>query len=65
MEKLSYSIPEWCSQRGISRSGFYKIVKDGLGPQTYRVGRRRFISRDADVEWQRKLELKSLGEVIQ
>lgn len=63
MEKLSYSIPEWCEARGISRSSFYNLIQNGLGPKTYFVGRRRFISRDADIEWQRRLETECAGDL--
>lgn len=53
------SIDETASAAGISRSTLYRLIKDGRGPRTTRIGDRRVVlltDRDA---W-----LRSLAEVV-
>lgn len=58
---LSYPIGEWCELRHVSRSQFYELAKQGLAPATYKVGRRRYISADADRAWQTACETQSFA----
>jgi predicted DNA-binding transcriptional regulator AlpA len=56
-EKLAYSISEFCSLHGISRSTFYNLVKAGRGPRTMRVNGRTLISKEAAEHWRRLCEV--------
>lgn len=58
-KKLSYTVAEWCHLRRISRAQFYELEKEGLSPVSYKVGRRRYISADADRAWQSARETQS------
>jgi hypothetical protein len=51
VSERSYTLKEWCARRSISLAMFHKMRAQGGGPRTYTVGRRRFISSDADAEW--------------
>ncbi len=50
------SVLEFCQQSGISRALFYKLVREGKGPRTMKVGSRTLISQEAAQEWQHKME---------
>ena len=56
MEKLARAIPTWCRDRDVSIARFYELDQAGLAPRTYRVGSRRYISNQADAEWQARME---------
>lgn len=58
MEHL-YSVIQFCKIHGISRSLFYKLAKEGRGPQIMKVNRRTLISREAAEDWVRRMELES------
>ena len=42
--KKAYSISEFCADHGISRAGFYNLIKSGKGPRLMKIGTRRLIS---------------------
>ena len=51
MEKLAYSIAEFIQASGIrSRTGVYSEINKGR-LKTFKVGRRRLISREAAEQW--------------
>jgi len=56
--KQAYSVNEFCADYGISRATFYKLLRQGSGPQTYKIGDRTLISASAAAEWQSRLEAK-------
>jgi predicted DNA-binding transcriptional regulator AlpA len=56
MEKQALSIPEFCAAHGLSRSFYFILRKDGLGPREMRVGGRVLISREAAADWRRDRE---------
>ncbi len=47
----SFTVKEWCEYRRISRAMLYKLLATGLGPATYFVGNRRYVSAKADAAW--------------
>jgi excisionase family DNA binding protein len=51
-----FSVREFCTQLGISRAFFYKLVKHEKGPRITKIGSRTLISSDAAQQWQRKME---------
>jgi predicted DNA-binding transcriptional regulator AlpA len=56
MEQQAFSIPEFCSQHGISRSYYFLLRQAGQAPRELRVGRRVLISREAAADWRRERE---------
>lgn len=56
MEKLAFSIDEFCKAYGICRASFYNLAKRGQAPAVMRVGARRLISAEAAAEWRRGRE---------
>lgn len=57
----SYTVPEWCHARRVGRTRAYEEISSGR-LKTYKVGRRRFISADADAQWQRDREAESASQ---
>jgi hypothetical protein len=55
-ERVSLSIPEFCRRNSISKSLFYKLRRQGLGPRVMTVGERQLISVVAELDWQRERE---------
>jgi AraC-like DNA-binding protein len=47
----SYTVAEWCALRRLSKAMLYKLFSEGLGPATYRVGKRRYVSAKSDAAW--------------
>lgn len=43
VEKVGYTVPEWCHAAGLSRSTLYELIADGK-VQSVSVGRRRIIT---------------------
>jgi hypothetical protein len=58
VERVTYSIDEFCTAHGISRWTYYKMKKDGTGPCEMRVGDRAFVSVEAATKWRRAQERK-------
>ncbi len=56
MAKAAITVAEFCTEQSISRATFYALQKQGKGPRTYTVGRKRLISTEAAEEWQRRME---------
>jgi hypothetical protein len=55
----SYSIDEFCGLHRFSRTFFYKILKEGKAPLTFKIGASTRISEQANIEWLAKLEAES------
>lgn len=51
-----YTVPEFISAHRISRAGFYKLLKLGLGPKLMKVGTRTLITAEAAQEWRFRME---------
>lgn len=52
IEREAFTILEFCRAHGnISRGSFYKLARQGLAPNTIRVGRRRLVAREAAEAW--------------
>jgi hypothetical protein len=47
----AYSIAQFCARHGLSIQSFYKFKALGLMPETFRVGTRVLISREAAHRW--------------
>lgn len=55
-----FDIPSFCSAHKISRSLFYKLLKEGAGPRLMKLGRRTLITLEAAADWRREMENKTL-----
>lgn len=60
-KKGAYSIDDFCFMHGISRTLFYKLLKQKKGPDVMKVGRRTLISVEAAQRWREKFTEKSQG----
>jgi predicted DNA-binding transcriptional regulator AlpA len=58
-QRRAMTVAEWCAARRLSKPMFYKLLRTGRAPVTYLVGSRRFVSHEADAEWQRAQESQS------
>lgn len=56
----SFTIAEWCAMRRVGRTRAFEEITTGR-LKTYRVGRRRYISDEADAQWLRERESESLN----
>ncbi len=64
MNKATLSVPQFCSEHGISRGLFYRLLREGCGPRVIKAGRRTLISQEAAEEWRRRMEAAAqAGEV--
>jgi predicted site-specific integrase-resolvase len=59
VDQSAFTIREWCERNRISRSLFYILDRRGEAPHTFRVGKRRLVSPEADVEWRREREART------
>ncbi len=59
MEMQAYGVKEFCTTHGISRSGFYALLKLGKGPKTMKVGTRTLVSTEAAKDWRKACETPS------
>jgi len=50
------SVPDFCTDNGVSRSLFYRLVKEGRGPRLTKVARRTLVSSEAAAEWRTRME---------
>jgi predicted DNA-binding transcriptional regulator AlpA len=50
------SVPAFCRDHGVSRSLFYRLLKEGQGPRLTKVARRTLISAEAAAEWRARME---------
>jgi hypothetical protein len=50
------SVAMFCADNGLSRSLFYRLLKEGRGPRVTKIGRRRLIAATAAAEWRARME---------
>jgi hypothetical protein len=60
IERLVFSVDEFCAAHGISRWTYYEMRKDGTGPHEMRIGHRIFISVEAAAKWRKACERKAI-----
>ena len=54
LERIAYTIVEFCLRNSISRPTYHRLRSQGLGPTEMRIGLN--IIRHAEREWQRRLQ---------
>ncbi len=59
MDKLAFSVDEFCHSHDICRASFYAALKSGRGPKIMRVGHRTLLSHEAAEEWRRRMEAET------
>lgn len=57
-----YSIPEFCKAHGISQALYFRICKDGLGPEIFKVSSRTLISFEAAARWRAMMERRATSK---
>lgn len=55
----AYTIFDFCQSHGISRAYFYLLLREGRAPKTFKLGRRRLVSREAALAWRQRMEAES------
>ena len=58
-----FSVPTFLSAHGISRSFFYRLVKEGRGPRLTKVSRRTLVSAEAAAQWRARMEQETAQAV--
>lgn len=51
MNKLAFSVSEFCEIHSVSRSLFYKLLNQGNGPRLSKVGNRTLITAEDAAAW--------------
>ena len=65
MQKLTFTVAEFCFAHGdISRSFFYKLVNQGIGPRLLKVGKRTLITAESAAEWRVEMEKRTFNNEI-
>jgi predicted DNA-binding transcriptional regulator AlpA len=59
VERVVYTVTDFCTAHGISRWLYYKMKKDGTGPREMRIGDRAFITIESATKWRRAQERKN------
>jgi hypothetical protein len=57
IERMAYSIRQFCEAHSISVDTYFRTKRAGLGPVTMKVGARTLISSEAAAAWRRDREL--------
>jgi hypothetical protein len=55
----AYSVESFCAAHGMGRSFFYQILREGSGPRTMKVKKKRLITAEAAADWRRWREKKT------
>jgi len=51
IQKQMYSMDEFCKSHSISRSTFYRLIREGNAPEYIKVGTKTLISIEAAEKW--------------
>src|ERR1039458_554353 len=53
LERVAFSIPEFCTRNNFGTGTYHKMKRLGLGPDEMRVGNLIRITAEAELKWQR------------
>jgi hypothetical protein len=56
MDRVAFTIPEFCAAFRISRAHLYNLIHRGEGPAFFKAGRRTLIYCDSAAQWARHME---------
>ena len=63
MSERGYGVQDFCRTVGISRSTFYALQHEGIGPQGTKVGKRlNLITHEAAEQWLSERSVQSVKE---
>jgi predicted DNA-binding transcriptional regulator AlpA len=63
MSERGYGVEDFCRTVGISRSTFYALQHEGIGPQVTKVGKRlNLITHEATEQWLRDRSVQAAKE---
>jgi hypothetical protein len=51
-----FTVAQFCERNHLSIAFYYKLRQERLGPREMEVGRRRFVSIEAEAAWRRERE---------
>jgi excisionase family DNA binding protein len=55
----AFTVDEFCSTYRVSRTTLHRLMVSGNGPNTFRIGRRRLITREAADTWVKAQEARA------
>ena len=55
-----FSVSAFGADHGVSRSLFYRLIKEGRGPRLTKISRRTLISGEAAAEWRARMERETV-----
>ncbi len=62
-DKAAFTIGDFCEAHGISRTAYYEMKHQGIGPREMRIGSSGVrISIEAAAEWRRCMEARAASE---
>ena len=61
--RAAYSVADFCKAHGISRSLFYKALKDGWGPDIMKCAGRTLVSVESASRWRKRMEQVAAEQV--
>lgn len=56
MDNHAFTLAEFCTAFKVSRGRLHELEQAGLGPKTYRIASRPYVSLSAAQEWQQRME---------
>jgi hypothetical protein len=57
LERVAFTIPEFCFRNNISRPTYHRLRSEGRGPAEMRIGLNAIrISAEAERDWQRRMQ---------
>ena len=65
MDRVAFTVPEFCEAFRISRSHLYNLIGRGEGPAICKAGRRTLISYASAEEWRGRMEAFAAGRPTQ
>ena len=61
-EADAFSLATFCRRHGISLQMYYKLAQQRLAPQTFNIGTRVLVSKEAAARWRAEREAASVAE---
>lgn len=59
-EPAVYSVAAFAEAHGFARSYFYVMLREGTAPKTFKLGRRRLITREEAQRWRERMVAESV-----
>ena len=54
---------DWCKDRGIKRQLGAAMLLQGIAPRVMLIGSRRFVTREASLEWEKQMEARAEAQL--